>query len=256
MTSELARLEAALNAEETSLHRDAARMGEHLMTLEQRGQALRARDATLSWAWPRPPDAAALFADAVRAREAAVKERQSAHAAARKALDGLQRQLEALQRQLTADAAAIDEARRRPAQPPPPPPNVTPVPQRAPQAAPPGLTPSSRRQAPRVKLQAAIDLSSDANFFQGFSDNISEGGLFVATLAEVPLGTEVDLAFTLPTGERIEATGVVRWQRENNDKLPDVFPGVGVQFSSIDEPARRAIERFVAERDPLFYAAA
>jgi uncharacterized protein (TIGR02266 family) len=105
-------------------------------------------------------------------------------------------------------------------------------------------------------MQAAVDFHSDNNFFNGFSANISDGGLFVATVNLVPLGTEVDLSFSLPSGERIEAKGVVRWVREVNDKLPDAFPGLGVQFSSLKPEAQQAIDSFLAQRDPLFYAEA
>ena len=139
------------------------------------------------------------------------------------------------------------------APPVPPPPPKTPTPARVsavPQAAPP------RRQSPRVRMQAAIDLSSDDNFFNGFSSNISDGGLFVATVNLLPLGTDVDLAFTLPSGERIEAKGTVQWVREVNDKLPDAFPGMGVAFKDLSAQAQDAINGFVAQREPLFYDAA
>jgi uncharacterized protein (TIGR02266 family) len=103
-------------------------------------------------------------------------------------------------------------------------------------------------------MMAAIDLSSDDNFFNGFSSNISDGGLFVATVNLVPLGTEVDLHFSLPSGEKVEVHGVVRWRREVNDQLPDAFPGLGVQFTRLDERAQQTISRFVEAREPMFYA--
>ncbi len=110
-----------------------------------------------------------------------------------------------------------------------------------------------KRQAQRVKMQAAIDLHSDNNFFSGFSANISEGGVFIATVDHVPMGTTVDLSFSLPTGEKVQAAGVVRWVREINDKDPDSFPGVGVQFTQLDPSAADAIHRFISQRDPMFY---
>jgi hypothetical protein len=70
----------------------------------------------------------------------------------------------------------------------------------------------------------------------------------------VPIGTQVDLSFSLPSGERIQAQGVVRWVREVNDKDPDSMPGLGVQFTRLEDDARAAIERFVASREPMFYA--
>lgn len=113
--------------------------------------------------------------------------------------------------------------------------------------------PAQRRTQPRVAVQAQVDFQSDANFYMGFSANISEGGIFVATVAIAPIGTEVDLSFTLPSGEHIACRGVVRWIREVNDRLPDAFPGLGVQFTDLEPASLEAIRRFVAQRDPLFY---
>lgn len=119
-------------------------------------------------------------------------------------------------------------------------------------AEPVALTPQ-RRVAKRAKMQAAIDMASDSNFYAGFSTDISSGGVFVATVYALDVGTEVDLAFTLPSGARIEVHGIVRWTRELNDKLPESFPGMGIQFMNLNELDRQAIERFVKSREPMFF---
>ena len=115
------------------------------------------------------------------------------------------------------------------------------------------LTGAQRRERARVKMQAAITMSSDNNFFNGFSTNISDGGVFIATVTQLPIGTEMDLSFSLPSGEQIKAHGVVRWTREVNDKTPDIMPGLGVQFTQIDEAALAAIQDFVRDREPMFF---
>jgi uncharacterized protein (TIGR02266 family) len=109
------------------------------------------------------------------------------------------------------------------------------------------------RSASRIPLQTQVDLSSDSNVFTGFSTNLSEGGLFVATLKVVPVGTPVELTFSLPGKARISVHGEVRWIREIDDRTPDVFPGVGVRFVDLSPEAAQALQRFVAEREPLFY---
>lgn len=118
---------------------------------------------------------------------------------------------------------------------------------------PPAKAPAPKRQSPRVRMQAQVDFESDDNFFNGFSANISDGGVFVATVNVLPLGTSVDIGFTLPTGERIECKGVVRWVREIDDKQPDVFPGMGVQFVDLEDRSAQAIETFIQQREPMFY---
>ena len=51
-----------------------------------------------------------------------------------------------------------------------------------------------------------------------------------------------------------EAKGVVQWVREVNDQMPDVFPGMGVQFAQLNPAAQSAIAQFLVQRDPLFFA--
>lgn len=125
------------------------------------------------------------------------------------------------------------------------------APTKAPTAA--AIAAAAKRQSPRVRMQAQVDFESEDNFFNGFSANISDGGVFVATVNVLPLGTSVDIGFTLPTGERIECKGVVRWVREIDDKQPDVFPGMGVQFVDLEERGAKAIESFIQQREPMFY---
>jgi len=96
-------------------------------------------------------------------------------------------------------------------------------------------------------------MSSDSNVFTGFSTNLGEGGVFVATLNLLPVGTPVDLTFSLPGNTRLRVKGEVRWTREIDDRVPDVFPGVGVRFVELGPEATQALHKFVAEREPLFY---
>lgn len=110
-------------------------------------------------------------------------------------------------------------------------------------------SPAARRQLPRIRIDAKIDLHSESNFFAGFSENISDGGVFVATDQQVPIGTEVDLAFTLPDGVEIRGRGAVRWVR---DASPDAAPGLGVQFVNLSGAAHDAVQNFVRLRSPLF----
>lgn len=143
-------------------------------------------------------------------------------------------------------AAPVPGLRQRAATQPP-----VAAPPKAPTAA--AVAAAAKRQSPRVRMQAQVDFESDDNFFNGFSANISDGGVFVATVNVLPLGTSVDIGFTLPTGERIECKGVVRWVREIDDKQPDVFPGMGVQFVDLEERSAHAIESFIQQREPMFY---
>lgn len=261
MDVELSRAETELQSEEAALHAELSRLAQVSSELTQRlatlrSQASQAGDAAIAQrAAVTPPviDPNAGFSRVRAAREAAVKARREVNAAVRAQVGGVKGQLQKLAQQVVADekalAAAHDRARSAP------PPMAATVRSPAPAVAAPAPAPAKPlRTSPRVKMQAAVDFTSDNNFFNGFSANISDGGLFVATVNLLPLGTEVDISFSLPSGDRIEAKGVVQWVREVNDQMPDVFPGMGVQFAQLNPAAQSAIAQFLVQRDPLFFA--
>lgn len=258
MDVELSRAETELQAEEAALHAELSRLAQVTSELTGRlgalgSQAAEVGDAAIArraQVVPPPIDPNAGFSRARAARDAAVRARRETNAAVRAQLTAAKAELQTLAAQLIVDEKAIAVARS--AQPVPVP--VPPVPVAAEVIAAAPATKKPQRSSARVKMQAAVDFTSDNNFFNGFSANISDGGLFVATVNLLPLGTEVDLSFSLPSGVRIEAKGIVQWVREVNDQLPDAFPGMGVQFAALHPTAQSAIGQFLAQRDPLFFA--
>jgi len=110
-----------------------------------------------------------------------------------------------------------------------------------------------RRAAQRVDLNVGIGFRSDSNFYTGFTADISEGGLFVATHMLQPIGAELTLTFALPTGPEISVRGIVRWLRDTHDYNPAIPPGMGVQFQGIANADADRIREFVALREPLFF---
>jgi uncharacterized protein (TIGR02266 family) len=97
-----------------------------------------------------------------------------------------------------------------------------------------------------------VDMESDHNFFTGFSSDISEGGIFIATVNILALGSEVELSLQLPKGGKIAVRGKVRWIREPEADQRSV-PGMGIQFSDLTAESRMAIDTFIGKRDPIFF---
>ncbi|MFO0597513.1 MAG: TIGR02266 family protein [Myxococcaceae bacterium] len=279
MDVELNKAEQELQNEEATLHAELVKLATVGAELAQRQGRLQARASAVgdqamaqraSMAPPAVEETGLQAASAARA--AAVKARREVNAGVRAQVAAAKQKLQKLAQQVMADEKAVAVAEQQRAQQaqanagfepvasapaprpsaPPPAAKTEPVPGVGAAAA--AAAAAKKRQSPRVKMQAAVDFTSDNNFFNGFSANISDGGLFVATVNLLPLGTEVDLNFTLPSGQKIEARGVVRWVREVNDQLPDAFPGLGVQFANLNPTAQNAINEFLAQRDPLFFA--
>ncbi len=111
------------------------------------------------------------------------------------------------------------------------------------------------RIANRISVEVRVDLRSENTFFTGFSENISEGGLFIATEAPHEIGDELDVELSLMGGgHRIAQKVVVRWIRpaEAAGGLP---AGMGVQFLALTDHEKLALQEFVDSRikDTLFY---
>jgi uncharacterized protein (TIGR02266 family) len=114
-------------------------------------------------------------------------------------------------------------------------------------------TPESRRASPRVTLAAEVNLSSENNFFSGFSTDIAAGGVFIASLTTLGEGTLVALNFTLPDGSEVSANGEVKWIRPFDEGHPEALPGMGIQFVDLSPKAKASIEKFIASREPMFF---
>jgi uncharacterized protein (TIGR02266 family) len=112
---------------------------------------------------------------------------------------------------------------------------------------------AERRRAPRVKIAADVSFNTDHNFYAGLTNDLSEGGIFIATFENLPEGTNLDLTLTLPEYGTIEARGVVRWIRTPHSFNQDFPAGIGVQFVDLKETDRAAIQTFICQRDPLLY---
>jgi uncharacterized protein (TIGR02266 family) len=107
------------------------------------------------------------------------------------------------------------------------------------------------RAARRIDLEVEITFESEHNFYTGFTQNISSGGLFVATHDLKRVGSQLRVRFVIPgLPGPVEADAVVRWVREVGD--PEAY-GMGVQFVNLSAPVQAAIDRFIAQRDSIFY---
>lgn len=111
----------------------------------------------------------------------------------------------------------------------------------------------NRRSHPRFGVEIEVGIHSDHNFYAGFSENLSEGGVFVATHQTKPVGSVIEISISLPTSEEpIRARGEVRWLRSYNE-TSDSPPGMGIRFVELEPKSADAIQAFLRHRDPLFF---
>lgn len=112
---------------------------------------------------------------------------------------------------------------------------------------------NGRREHDRFGVELDVTVTSDHNFYAGFVENMSVGGIFIATHQLKPVGSLLEFAVNLPGREQpIKGTGEVRWVRLYSE-ASNVPPGMGIKFQQLDPESLKAIQEFLAQREPLFY---
>lgn len=106
---------------------------------------------------------------------------------------------------------------------------------------------------PSSTAEVHLDHASESNLWLGFSQDISEGGVFLATYESHALGAPLEMLVHMTGGEPVAVSGVVHWVRPHRHGEDDVAPGVGVRFTNLLPEHARALQAFAARRTPIFY---
>ena len=116
------------------------------------------------------------------------------------------------------------------------------------------LVPSNvRREHDRFSVDLEVSVTSETNLYAGLAENLSAGGLFIATHQLQKVGSKIELSLRMPDSEQVyQIVGEVRWVRLYNEHS-DTMPGLGVRFMELPAGAGAAIERFLGQREPLFF---
>ncbi len=98
-----------------------------------------------------------------------------------------------------------------------------------------------RRVEERVTINQEFE-SFDA-FIQEYVTNISRSGAFIKTSAPLPIGTKVNLKFTVIADDVETIGGIGEVVRVQNDP-----PGMGVVFTELENHSAKLIESLLVQR--------
>ncbi len=113
-----------------------------------------------------------------------------------------------------------------------------------------GGTLEDREQA-RFSVDCAVTINSEHNFYAGFAQNISAGGIFIATHIVHPVGTKFDLSLHLGAViGLVRGVGEVRWIRAV-DRDGDEPAGLGIRFTQLQDDGADRVRRFLEQRAPM-----
>jgi type IV pilus assembly protein PilZ len=103
------------------------------------------------------------------------------------------------------------------------------------------------RSHPRAPLAVKVRYTTpEGRQFDSLTGGIGAGGLFIESSAPLAPGTELSVEFSLPDRpwEKHKAKAKVAWTR-NKPERHLLFPGMGVQFTNIDEKVRKELVELV-----------
>jgi uncharacterized protein (TIGR02266 family) len=108
------------------------------------------------------------------------------------------------------------------------------------------MSPGNQRRATRLHHEIPVAYRSVGSFLTDWATNISQGGLFINTRKPLPVGTAVKILVQLPGASfPFHLEGRVTRVTEFDNRA-NMVPGMGVEFTGVDELKRRDIESFVA----------
>jgi uncharacterized protein (TIGR02266 family) len=100
------------------------------------------------------------------------------------------------------------------------------------------------REHDRMPYSVQVEFRTAQSFLVAYSVNLSRGGIFLETEADVPTGSLVTLDMQVPSAGQISLVGVVAWRR--GGESPDGPPGLGVEFQDVAPQLGSTIDRLVS----------
>lgn len=103
----------------------------------------------------------------------------------------------------------------------------------------------SEREHQRVPYAVEVHFRSASAFLIAYSVNLSRGGLFLETQHDLPIGTPLELSFSVPGAGSVALGGHIAWRR--GPESADGPAGLGVGFDDITEQVSAVIDRLVGD---------
>ena len=102
----------------------------------------------------------------------------------------------------------------------------------------------NHRHDVRIPLALEVEYRTAGAFLVAYSVNLSKGGIFLETDNPMPMGTVLNLRFSVPGGSPLEVTGLVAWVRSLPE--PGKPAGMGIEFENLDGKHGELLDAIVA----------
>ena len=102
------------------------------------------------------------------------------------------------------------------------------------------------RVAPRVLKSLSVSYKDRQNFFNAYTTNISNGGLFIKTGNALAQGEEFLLKLNLPDlPEALKIRCKVAWTRKKESDADQQVAGMGIQFLEMNKQDNRFLQDYI-----------
>ena len=102
----------------------------------------------------------------------------------------------------------------------------------------------SEREYDRIPYSVQVEFRTASSFLVAYSVNLSRGGLFVETDADLPTGVLLSFDLQVPGAGLLHLVGVIAWRRGYDS--PDGPPGIGIEFQDLAPQLGSAIDKLVS----------
>ena len=103
----------------------------------------------------------------------------------------------------------------------------------------------SEREFDRMPYSVEVDFRTASSFLVAYSVNLSRGGLFLETDADIPTGALLTVDLQIPNAGLVPINGVVAWRR-GADAAAEGPPGIGIEFQDVAPQLGAVIDRLVS----------
>lgn len=111
---------------------------------------------------------------------------------------------------------------------------------------PPPTPVEERRQHKRYAIAIDVTFLAGDRILSGYSENISLGGMLLATLDPMPMGACLELSFRMPGSPvMIETRASVCWLRPARVDDPGSIPAMGLRFEDLDKQQAEIIQEYI-----------
>jgi type IV pilus assembly protein PilZ len=104
------------------------------------------------------------------------------------------------------------------------------------------------RQHERMPYSVHTAFRTASSFLVAYSVNLSRGGLFIETTADIPTGALITVDLEIPAIGLVSLNGVVTWRRglDALEGVPEGAPGIGVEFQEVNLQLGQVIDQLVS----------